>query len=146
MEFINGLLAFYSILTGFSFSILFFIVSGKKYEAETDAILENENRLERLNLIREELFYNVSYFSLISILIAIFTLFFYVFSAFSIPSFLEGLGTFGINLDLKFTFTLARGFYCYVLLFLVVNSIYSLMRIVQRINYLFSEKLKLDAN
>lgn len=72
-----GVLAVQSILLGFAFNVMFFLLGNREISESNFGSIEEQLRSERLSKLYIELFYNVSYFNLIaisSIIIATFLL------------------------------------------------------------------------
>jgi len=65
---LSSIVTFLSILLGFSFSVLFFIVSSERARTSGLESLEEKERSNKLNSISDEIFYNISYLSIISVL------------------------------------------------------------------------------
>lgn len=63
-KFVEAVITSQSILVGFSFSVLFFLLSEKKEKLPTDVSLERKLKNRKLTKLSKELFYNVSYFNL----------------------------------------------------------------------------------
>lgn len=66
-SFLAGFVAFQSILLGFTFNVMFFLVSKQKEEKTSDLSIEAEIRATLLSTLYHELFYNISYFNLIAL-------------------------------------------------------------------------------
>jgi hypothetical protein len=64
---IGSILTVQSILMGFSFSVLFYLMSGIKNRDEDNVAIETGNKMKRLNKLSKELFFNVSYFNFLAI-------------------------------------------------------------------------------
>jgi|GEM_PF-2358216 len=73
-EMLGGLLTVQSILIGFSFSVMFFLISGSIPTIAENGSIEAELKKERLARLAKELFYNVSYFNTIALGSVIFSL------------------------------------------------------------------------
>ena len=148
-SFLQAVLTVYSILIGFSFSVLFFLVSIRKMEAlDEDPSVELTLRLERINRLRDELFYNVSYFSCGAIAVVLLTLGFFVTAG--LNSSLIGWATIVISTVELHEFWLfvaaaigSGAIYIYKLLFyfLLVDSMFSFARIITRVSYFFEQKI-----
>lgn len=148
--FLNSVLAVQSILIGFSFSVLFFLVSGSISINEQEHSREKKYRVERLNTLATELFYNVAYYNTVSICSVVLALLFllpnlsifsYVLESKLIQYFLDKVtsSTLGEIKDIgSRVFTL-------VFVFLFSDSVFTFFRIVRRVNFFFSEKLSLKA-
>ena len=71
---IGSILTVQSILMGFSFSVLFFLMSGNNRQSKDDEAIETKNKIRRLNKLSKELFFNVSYFNFLAIFSVLFSL------------------------------------------------------------------------
>lgn len=67
VKFLAPVVSVQSILVGFGFSVLFFLVGSGKEKVSPSDSLEEPLRVEKLNKLSEEIFYNVSYFNLTAI-------------------------------------------------------------------------------
>lgn len=146
--FMNAVLSVQSILIGFSFSVLFFLVSGSITVKKSDHSREKQYRVERLNVLANELFYNVAYYNTVSIGSVIIALLFLLpnFSIFSIISenyiFLELFDKISAGFTSKVVDIVSR-ILTFIIAFLLIDSIFTFFRIVKRVNFFFSEKLSL---
>lgn len=66
-EMLGALLTVQSILIGFSFSVMFFLISGSIPTVAQNGSIEAELKRKKLTQLAKELFYNVSYFNLIAL-------------------------------------------------------------------------------
>ena len=148
-EFLNAALTVQSILVGFSFSVLFFLLSeGGTLSRKPDS-LESEIVNEKLERLSKEIFYNVSYFNMVavgSVLLALILLLpTFNFSSWQsvfqpaiamITNTLNQYSTtlewvvWGIQRSLWFMFYL-----------LVLESMYTFVRTVGRVSYYFNKKI-----
>jgi len=67
-HFLTSVISVQSILAGFSFSVLFFITSARKIEYPIKASIEKRQKVDKVNDLLGEIFQNISYFNLISLL------------------------------------------------------------------------------
>ncbi len=68
----------YSILIGFSFNVLFYLLSSNKLKIiPNEVFLENKVKINKLNKLANELFFNVSYFNFISVIVLVLALGFF---------------------------------------------------------------------
>lgn len=154
-DMIDAILVIYSILIGFSFNILFYLLSMNRLSHEENESIERELKVKKLNKLKEELFHNVSYFNIISIsliLLAIILLFFYPydFETLSQSRMLENFFNqtlessfdwrYHIDLAVSVIKTLFRAVFYYVL----IESFYSFLRTTGRVTFYFEEKLALQ--
>jgi len=72
-KFVESVITAQSILVGFSFSVLFFLLS-EKVDNKDEGSIEKEIKSKKLNTLSRELFYNVSYFNLTALLCLCFSL------------------------------------------------------------------------
>jgi hypothetical protein len=139
-DFLGAVLSVYSILVGFSFNIIFYLIAIEKKEPDANASIEKQIKFEKLNKLIQELFYNVSYFTLISIFLVLLCLLLFLASC-------TGEG-WGILKEEIYSAILERSinvikFLYHTLFFLVLlESIYSFLRTMNRVNYYFSTKIK----
>ncbi|MRG56376.1 hypothetical protein GF108_12385 [Phyllobacterium sp. SYP-B3895] len=142
-DFLNAINNAVSILLGFSFSVLFYLASSRKDAvAETDS-LEKQNRDRRLTKLSNELFYNISYFVIVALLLLGASL------IIIIPDAQASIVTiwrlfFGDWLIAQLavltrilSFAIRSCFF-----FLLMEAAFTFARIVGRVNFLFEEKMK----
>jgi hypothetical protein len=148
-DFIDSVITVQSILVGFAFSVLFFIVSSDRVTDIPGPSLENKARLARLNKLSDELFYNVSYYTAVNVVSLMIAL------SFRFP----GLSNFG-NTILEFDMSsmvspflkakvdnlliLTGYIYEFFFFLLLIESGYTFYRIVVRVNFYFTEKRRLS--
>lgn len=142
----STVVAIYSILVGFSFSILFFLLSIELENADDEKNLEIKKIKQKINKLLKELFYNVSYFNLLAVCLIFFSLLSFVFSGTS-HWFLkiESLNEMFQEYSDEFLVAklLLRGCYLFTFYYLLINSAYSLLRTTERVSYFFQQKIKL---
>lgn len=73
-EMLGALLTVQSILIGFSFSVMFFLLSGSLPTIVDNASIEEELKKDKLARLARELFYNVSYFNVIALISVVLSL------------------------------------------------------------------------
>lgn len=149
VEAISALLTVQSILIGFGFSVLFFLISADERTAQESASIESKLTASKLEKLSRELFYNVSYFNIVatsSVVVALLLMVPHIDSA--VASRLAQLFA-GSNLDAsdkvsafeQVTYWISEvGNFVLVLLF--VESISTFLRTVGRVNFLFEKRLK----
>ena len=151
-DFLNAILTIYAILIGFSFNIVFYLLSINK--TNPDLIkdsLERQNKIEKINKLTDELFYNVSYFNIISILVTITALLFFLADSQN-----SELWTYFEDIEiikelivkwhssLHYTKIFAILIYKALFYFVIIESMGSFLRTIGRVNFYFQEKLKLQ--
>ncbi len=155
---INSVLTVYSILLGFGFSALFYLVSIKNCEKEVSKDKEKKLPInfeddlikEKNSMLVEEIFYNVSYFNITSIALICFSLINMLFiceSDFAIRIHLLSIYKFN---DLYTVFAeslidLLRGaLFAFIATFylLIIESLFTFFRVVCRIGYYFDRIIK----
>jgi len=140
-----------SILVGFSFSVMFFLVSADPVLPPKDAnSLEKRLKYKKLTKLVEELFYNVSYFNLVAIccVLASIALMLPIPSVeFVKPWLMEVLNAEGVK-GLAVGWSAVRQLFYLLLLFVfyfaMLESIVAFYRTALRVSYFFEEKLKYD--
>lgn len=145
-SFLEGVITVQSILIGFSFSVMFFLVSNgeivKEFEEES---IENKIRRKKLNKLAEEIFYNISYFNLVAMGCLFSSLLLLIPDVcFIIPPSLRAWGAqrveyiiFAIEyIQITLKFFVSCAFY-----FLLLESGFTFGRTVGRVNFLFSQKI-----
>ncbi len=140
---LQALLAVYSILIGFSFSVLFHLISQPaSTSTETSHHHETELRKERLVKLHQEIFYNVSFFVICSLIIVASVVAYYVLSGISVRFYAIGAPSeyvcsafFTLRAVSVFVFTA-------VLYFLLLETGFAFTRIVQRVIFYFNQKIE----
>lgn len=146
--FLNAVLAVQSILVGFSFSVLFFLVSGSIALNEAEYSREKKYRVERLNTLATELFYNVAYYNTVAIGSVVVALLFLlpnlsVFPSLASSSVVQAMiGSISASTYDQIVDFVSRVL-TFIFAFLFTDSIFTFFRIVRRVNFFFSEKLSL---
>lgn len=141
-EFLTAVLSAQSILVGFSFSVMFYILNGTEIIIEGDS-LEAELRNERLTQLGKELFYNVSYFNLVAVACVIAALLLLAGMDYDGPiSSIRSQWFFGsLGSDMQRISSLVRPFLYGVFYFLLVESIYTFIRTTTRVTFYFERRL-----
>lgn len=149
--FLESIITVLSILVGFSFSVLFFLMSGNKAECPRNSPIEIKLKSEKISTLHQEIFYNVSYFNIASIVCIIISVILLLPS----PS-LDWMPTiikvaFSERVFKVFTEEYAhllRNLFnrlaLIVFYFLLIESVYTFFRAVGRVSYYFESKLELD--
>lgn len=147
--FISSVLTVQSILVGFSFSVLFFLVSSSTDLNIEDPSLEVLERVSRINTLSKELFFNVAYYNTVTILSVLVALLF-ILPSLSFPNifsellndFLSNKGDFA-NIA-AILCELASRFLVFLFFVVFIESMYTFYRIVRRVNFYFLEKLDIQ--
>lgn len=137
------------IVTGFSFSVLFFLANnGGAEKIERDDSIELDLKVERLQDLSIELFYNVSYFIVVSLISILLASIFLIFSDYSEvrpnywlntqSAFVEWLEYLGPIVLCVISTVLILCFWLFL-----CDSVSTLFRVVKRINFLFSERIEI---
>ncbi len=142
-EFLSGALSAQAILVGFSFNALFYLVTNRLVSPKTWLFIEHELRFHRLIKLSDEIFDNISYFNLITIVSIAITLILLFFSggidhSFSIA---QLIGNPGIAETVEKTGHLinecARRILIFSLVFTLIESLISFSRIIYRVRFYF---------
>lgn len=135
-DFVEAVVTIYAILVGFTFSILFYLLSFKAPTIDDSASLEAKARAKKLAKLAKELFYNISYFNMLAATLIFVCLIHYLFQCDSFDIAHHELPEIGKVM------IVAEGIYAFVFYLLLVESGYSLFRTIGRVSFLFSEQLK----
>src|SRR4051812_45304031 len=142
-DFLTSVVSAQAILVGFSFSVMFYILSSP-HKRENEASIEAEIRQKKLGQLGTELFYNVSYFNLVSIASVILSLILLAGSGYVGALLPVGAWLSHVGIDEHFIGT-ANGvlrFGLYVAFyFALVESLYTFVRTVGRVTYYFEKRL-----
>ena len=133
-----GLITLQSILVGFSFNVMFYLVNSKFILEETDYSIEKKLTFEKLTRLSKELFHNLAYFNLVatsSLILALMLLA-------PEPLRFETPAQFSQVADV-YSVIYVAGCFCVraVLYFTIAESLYTFVRTVGRVNYLFEQKI-----
>lgn len=151
-DFFDATITIYSILIGFSLNILFYLLSAQRERADAENLsIERKIAINKTNKITNELFYNVSYFNVISICVVLVALIFFLFEC-RLPKFgtefsnLEMFKIFSIEIDNIYKYTKLAVLFLYHLIVyaLLIESMYTLIRTIGRVSYFFSQKMALQ--
>ncbi|MFG6602253.1 MULTISPECIES: hypothetical protein [unclassified Sulfitobacter] len=146
---VSAVITVQSILVGFGFSVLFFLVSSEREkELEADS-LEDEARRKRLNVLSDELFFNISYYNVTTFLSVLLALLF-AFNASGLTTFTNSaFNTFlsqNNSLEIFRPYLgLAHRLLISVFFFVLIESVFTFYRIVIRVNFFFDQKRKVNA-
>ena len=149
-EFLSAILIVQSILSGFSFSVLFHLASEIPTQKDTnEKTIESTLRAERISKVKEEMFSNILYFGVVSvfcILISVIKIL-PVFDFFGLKYFIEKFHL-SHNLDCSWYFevrtklNLVFGYLISFLFFIIlIESMYTFIRILDRVKYYFSARI-----
>lgn len=156
-EFLNAIITTQSILAGFGFNVMFFLLSSSNtLEVQENSLLEpNSKSIEeslldqKLQKLSEEIFWNISYFNLISVLsvfIALVALIpTFTASFISQISYLPALLPESLNNSVVITakwlvFIFVSSLKACIYIF-TIECIYTFVRTISRINYYFRKKI-----
>lgn len=145
---IAALLTVQSILIGFSFSVLFFLLSGSIPIADESSI-EQKLNAQKLTKLSNELFYNVSYFNVVatfSVVVALLLLLPGLDKSiiFAAASKIEGGLEFVSNQKVWVLrcFSWISEVLNFALIFLFLESTASFIRTISRVSFFFEKRLK----
>jgi hypothetical protein len=145
-DFLSNVITIQAILIGFSFSVMFFLISNKGIDDDGSGSLERELKRKRLNKLSHEIFDNVAYFNLVAmgcLLMAVLLA--------SPPLNTEAIKCASklllfANFDVRdLAHYLARSISIFtrsLFYFFLIESAYTFSRTVGRVNYYFDMKLK----
>lgn len=148
-DLLSGILNVLSIVCGFSFTTLFFLVSDRGLQPKIDTdVREDKEMAKKLRILSNEIFYNVSYFIIIATTAIVLAMTHLIpsgsFSAL-LPSACpywaaEKLCSFAdfISNSLSHTIKITSKI---IFLFALIECIYTFVRIVKRINFLFKKRM-----
>ena len=142
-DFLTGALSAEAILVGFSFNVLFYLVANRLTAPASFSGLEHELRFERLSTLSDEVFDNVTYFNLVAICSAVAALLLLLAGSTSFDGNLHkiaGLITQRTRIEgaaLSWAKWGASAFALSVLIFLLIESVYTFLRAVGRVRFYF---------
>ena len=151
-DYLNALITIYAILIGFSFNVLFYLLSTNKIQASPGTTsLEKQLKIEKLNKLSNELFYNVSYFNIVSLSLVVTSLVFFIVDS-RIPQFFRHIGEISfikpisseIEPYLIYVRVIILFIYRLMLYYLIIESLFSFTRAIERVTFYFRQKLLLE--
>lgn len=153
---VSSVITVQAILAGFGFSVLFFLVSSEQEDESSTKSIEDSIRKVRLNKLTTELFYNISYYNVVTISSVIVAL----FLSFNMPDFRvkildpiafyhvlwHGYPNFTNIINYTFDKIVAfiHIFVVVIFYFLCIDSVYTFYRIIFRVNFYFLQKRKIS--
>lgn len=142
-DFLAGALSAQAILVGFSFNVLFYLVANRLTAPASFSGLEHELRFERLSTLSDEVFDNVTYFNLVAIGSAIAALALLLVGSSSFEGNLHKIAGFIIQRTriegaaLSWAKWGVSAFGLSILIFLLIESVYTFLRAVGRVRFYF---------
>jgi hypothetical protein len=152
--FLNAVLTAQAILVGFSFSVLFFLLSNAEISPAPEESIERKLKRKKLATLAKELFHNVSYFNLVAICSVVLSLLLLL----SGPDLtvwkciVETISTYAVNVPTSVNLwasramTAAQTLAAACLYFCLFESAFTFFRTVVRVSYYFEQKLGLIEN
>ena len=145
-----GVITAQSILAGFSFNLMFTLSSNDIANYDKTGNIEQAGKAERLNKLSKESFYNITYFNVVAIASVVFSLLLLLGGSVAGPWLHKLCNVSRMNCDeAKHVWDTLGSWMKDVVLFLayvtILESIMTFVRTVQRVSYLFDEKMKLRA-
>jgi len=150
-NFYMGIITVQAILIGFSFNVMVFITSNPIIPEPEKCSLERSEKIQRLNTLSEEIFFNLSYFNVAAILSVVITLILLLLPTVSQHS-VEAIYRLSvwIGLDLQtchsfweWFFYFAKTLVLTVAYLLIIDSLSTFLRIVGRATFYFEKKIAL---
>lgn len=142
-DFIDNVLTIYAILIGFSFNILFFLLSSSKKGEIISHFLEDETKAKKIKKLGKELFHNVSYFNLTSISLILIAITYNLSKGYKV----EILNYVSEYMPDNYFQTLSCiTFHTQNIIFyaLLIESTYTFIRTLSRISFYFDKKIKFE--
>jgi hypothetical protein len=149
-DFLSGALSAQSILVGFSFNVLFYLVANRLTTPSTFSSIEHELRFERLSKLSDEVFDNVTYFNVVAIASALLSLALLLFGSEDCAENLRRLANAGAELigiplvALRWAEWLIASLSLTALVFLLLESVYTFLRAVGRVRFYFGMLKMMD--
>lgn len=142
-----GFLAVQSILLGFTFNVMFFLLGNRENQTKDHQSLEEDLRSEKLRELYHELFYNVSYFNLIAV-ISIIVAAILLLPTPSVPDFARGwppieayLHWLNTSTASKIISTISRDLAMFAFYALAIEVVFSIGRVIGRTSFYFERKM-----
>lgn len=146
-DFLAGVIPVQAILVGFSFSVMFFLMSAAgAVEPVQRVSLENELRTKRLVRLSAEIYHNISYFNLCAMVCLAASLILLAPDASEGIRHMLSAGGEAKKWGNLLSNLWGEGTVCmrWILFFLLLESGYTFARTASRVNYLFEQKLTRD--
>ncbi len=150
-DFLNGVITVQAILIGFSFSVMFFLMSSAAARSSGqqppagEASLEEQLRREKLDKISREIFHNVAYFNLVAMgCLCAALIILLPNNSDTVWNFLKYLRIAGAKFILtpySIFLSVVQPLVRATFLFLLIESAFTFARTTGRVNYLFGKSL-----
>jgi len=142
---LEALLTVQSILIGFGFSVMFFLLSGSIPDLSKDGSIEAELIRNKLNRLSKELFHNVSYFNMVALISVVFSLFM-LLPRVDVNSILNLIEASGDRWRVMLTNMLSsiKPVSEFILYATLIESLTSFARTIGRVSFYFERRLKIE--
>lgn len=149
LDLLAAILAIQSILAGFGFNVLVFLSTNKAIGIPISAKIERKLKIERVNKLGQDIFYNISYFNTLALICISVALLIAVTKSFGADELIEiwrkhyyltGAGKFITNL----VSILVPKLLAMLLYFLILVSLLTFRRLIRRATYFFEQKMALS--
>ncbi|GGB21855.1 hypothetical protein [Allosediminivita pacifica] len=146
---VSAVITVQSILVGFGFSVIFFLVSSERENEDGANGIEDRIRRKRLNTLSDELFFNISYYNVVTFFSVTLSLLF-AFNIDGVSSFAGGVVADldiqgGVKDNLRQYVEWAHHILIAFLFFVLLESVFTFYRIVIRVNFFFDQKRKVKS-
>lgn len=146
-KFLNGVITVQAILIGFSFSVMFFLLSeNMALVPPSGSSIEKGIKTSKLLKLSKEIFYNISYFNIVAIGCLTSALLLLLPNAtIHLFAFLQVSGKWACRAHdaLYIAGVAVNILILFVFYFLLIESAYTFVRTIGRVNYLFEQKILL---
>lgn len=143
-DFLAGALSAQAILVGFSFNVLFYLVANRLSRPASFTGLEHELRFTRLSKLSDEVFDNVTYFNLVAIFSALAALILLLVASDQFGARLHVIAAY-LTTHTRITASglswakwIVASVGLSLLIFLIIESVYTFLRAVGRVRFYFS--------
>lgn len=150
--FVVGVATAQSILVGFSFSVMFFLLSADVVSAPKDnSSIERQLKYKKLKKLSTELFHNVSYFNLIAITCVFLSIFLMLpkpgteHFSYLMNGLVEKTTISSLAQAKEALLTAGTTLLIFLFYFSLIESFAAFFRTAMRVSYFFEEKIKYDA-
>lgn len=149
MDFLAAVLAFQSILAGFGFNVLVFLTSNRRIPTFLSMKIEKKKKIDRVNALGNDLFYNISYFNTVAISCVAAALIISIGKSVSFDFVVElprndALTMERLNNISQYGSILVRKVSAACLYALLIESVLTFMRLIRRSTYYFEQKIALS--
>lgn len=147
-EFVGVILTVQAILIGFSFSVMFFLVEERQITPPASETREEKLRRNQLETLCKEIFWNISYFNVVSLISMAAAMLLMIPSPIGfipVHRLPETISIDAYSSAISYAMVIAFFFGKFAFSVLLIDSAYTFARLVGRVNFLFEKRIGANA-